>query len=353
MSSLDRSREVFIGPSVSIRHALSVIDESGLQIALVTDEEKRLKGVITDGDIRRGILDGVDLEAPVREVMNASPVTARPTDDRQDVLDVMRKRHIHQIPIIDSENRVVHIHVLDELIRPESRSNPVVIMAGGLGTRLRPLTKDRPKPLLEIGGKPILETILEGFIAHGFHRFYVAVNYKAKMIEDHFGDGSDWDVDIRYLHEEKRLGTAGPLSLLPDGLDETVFVMNGDLLTTLDFVQLLDFHRSCESTATMCVREYDMQVPYGVIETDGHRMTGLDEKPVTRYFVNAGIYVLEPETLKYVPENEFYDMTTLFEKLIDQNETATVFPVREYWQDVGQKEDFHRANGEYDEIFEG
>jgi dTDP-glucose pyrophosphorylase len=345
-------RQISVHPNQTIREALQVIDEGGVQIAIVADGKDRLRGVATDGDIRRGILDEIDLDAPVRSVMNEDPVTARPQEDRQSLIDRMRARRIHQIPLVDDNGRIVGIEVLDDLLEPETRPNPVVLMAGGLGTRLRPLTEDCPKPLLEVGDQPILETILEGFIAHGFHRFYFSVNYKSGMIEDYFGDGSDWGVDISYVHEDKRLGTAGPLSLLPERPEETMIVMNGDLLTKLNFAHLLDFHREHGAAATMCVREHETQVPYGVIETDDQYMEGIEEKPTERYFVNAGIYVLEPETLDHVPENEFFDMPDLFERIIEEGREATVFPVREYWQDVGRKEDFRRVNGEYEEIFD-
>ncbi len=345
-------KQISVRPDQTIRETLEVIDEGAVQIAIVVNEHDQLEGVATDGDIRRGILDDLDLDAPVASIMNEDPITARPQEDRQSLIDTMQARRIHQVPLVDYQGQVVGIEVLDDLLETEARPNPVVLMAGGLGTRLRPLTEDCPKPLLEVGDKPILETILEGFIAHGFHRFYLSVNYKAGMIEDYFGDGSDWGVDISYVHEEKRLGTAGPLSLLPERPEETMIVMNGDLLTKLDFAYLLDFHRKHEVAATMCVREHETQVPYGVIETDDEYMEGIVEKPTERYFVNAGIYVLEPETLEYVPKNEFFDMPDLFERLIEERREATVFPVREYWQDVGRKEDFQRVNGEYEEVFE-
>jgi dTDP-glucose pyrophosphorylase len=345
-------KKISVQPDQPLREALAAIDEGGVQIALVVDTQETLLGVVTDGDIRRGILDDIDLDAPVQTVMNEDPVTATPQEDRQSLIDRMQARRIHQIPLIDDGGHIVGVEVLDDLLKPEARPNPVVLMAGGLGTRLRPLTDDCPKPLLEVGEQPILETILEGFIAHGFHRFYLSVNYKAGMIENYFGDGSDWGVDISYVHEEQRLGTAGPLSLLPDRPDETMIVMNGDLLTKLNFAHLLDFHREHESKATMCVREHETQVPYGVVETNDQYMTGLEEKPTERYFVNAGIYALEPEALDLIPESEFYDMTELFEQLVDRERHVTVFPVREYWQDVGQKEDFRRVNGEYEEVFD-
>jgi dTDP-glucose pyrophosphorylase len=349
---MDDWKDVSVSPKQTIREALEVIDTGAIQVALVVDDNDQLEGVATDGDIRRSILQGVNLDAPVQSVMNENPITARPQQDRQSLIDRMKARRIHQIPLVNDDGRVVGIEVLDDLLQPERRSNSIIIMAGGLGTRLRPLTEDCPKPLLEVGDQPILETILEGFVTHGFHRFYLSVNYKSGMVEDYFGDGSDWGVDITYLHEEQRLGTAGPLSLLPEPPDEPLIVMNGDLLTKLNFAHLLDYHRDQNAIATMCVREHETQVPYGVIATEDQRMMGIEEKPTERYFVNAGIYVLEPETLGLVPEDEFFDMTELFEALLDREAEATVFPVREYWQDVGQKEDFRRVNGEYEEVFE-
>jgi NDP-sugar pyrophosphorylase family protein len=224
-------------------------------------------------------------------------------------------------------------------------------MAGGLVNRLRPLTDECPKPMLKVGNKPLLETIVENFIEYGFHRFYISVNYMADVVESYFGDGSRWGVDIEYLHEEHRLGTAGALSLLPETPTEAILVMNGDLLTKVNFKQLLDFHYGHQAQATMCVREYDFQVPYGVVKIDGQRITSIDEKPIQRFFVNAGIYVLEPEALDLISSNIFFDMTTLFEKLIELKKEPAVFPIREYWLDIGHLADYNRANGEYRDIF--
>ena len=344
-------KDIAIRRDASIRDGLEVIDTGGIQIALVVDENARLLGVVTDGDIRRGILQGVDLDASVTSVMNPDPVTAAPDETRSRLIETMKSRRIHQIPVVDAKGTVQAIKVLDELLEPEPRPNPVMLMAGGLGKRLRPLTNDCPKPLLEVGDQPILGTIIEGFKQHGFHRFYLSVNYKAGMIEEYFGDGSNWNAQIEYIREAKRLGTAGPLSLLPRQPEHPLIVMNGDLLTTLNFSQLMDFHEEQRADATMCVREYEVQVPYGVVETDDQRMTGLEEKPVHRHFVNAGIYVLNPDVLGHVPTDTFYDMPDLFETLVENDQKATVFPVREYWQDVGHKEDFRRANSEYDEVF--
>jgi NDP-sugar pyrophosphorylase family protein len=224
-------------------------------------------------------------------------------------------------------------------------------MAGGLGTRLRPLTEECPKPLIKVGGQPILQTVLEGFRAQGFHKFYISVNYKSEMIEQYFGDGRRWDASIEYLREEKRLGTAGPLSLLPETPESAVLVANGDLLTNLNFARLLSYHTEHRAMATMGVRQYSLQVPYGVIEIDGQCISHIQEKPTEKYFVNAGIYALEPDAVAQIPGKTFYDMPELFEDLIAAGEEVTAFPIQEYWQDIGQPDDLHRAQTDYQTVF--
>ncbi len=344
-------QQALVGPESTVREAIETIDAAGLQIAIVADEDGRLLGTVTDGDVRRAILRGTSLDAAVGEVMNENPTTAREHDDRETLLRLMRQRNLHQIPLLDATWRVVGLEVLDRLLQPTRRANAVVLMAGGLGSRLSPLTDSTPKPLLHVGAKPILETILEAFVEHGFGRFYLSVNYLAEQVEAHFGDGSQWGVEIEYLRERDRLGTAGALSLLPERPTGPLFVMNGDLLTRLNFTRLLDFHAEHAATATMCVREYEMQVPYGVIETRDHRILDIHEKPTERYLVNAGVYVLQPETIDLVPPGEFFDMPDLFKELIRQRQKTAAFPVREYWMDIGRVEDFDRANGQFDEVF--
>lgn len=224
-------------------------------------------------------------------------------------------------------------------------------MAGGLGRRLQPLTNECPKPLLKVGGKPILEIILENFVEQGFNRFHIAVNYKAEMIESYFGNGSRWGIDLSYLREHERMGTAGALSLLPGGLTQPLIVMNGDLLTRINFRQLLSFHAEHHAQATMCVRDYDFQIPYGVVKIEKHRLTGIEEKPVHHCFVSAGIYVLQPDVISLIPRNTFFDMPDLFAEMIRQQKETAVFPIREYWLDIGRMDDFERAVGEYERHF--
>jgi len=340
-----------IHPDTPIREAMRIIDSTAMQIALVIDEQSRLVGVITDGDIRRGLLGAISLDAPVKEIMNQNFTAVGLNASREEILKLMKLKVLRQIPVLDDQGQVVDLKLLVDLMQLAPRDNWVVLMGGGLGTRLRPLTDDCPKPLLKVGSKPVLETILENFIEYGFQKFYISVNYKAKMIENSFGDGSRWGVTIRYLREKKPLGTAGALGLLPERPSQPLIVMNGDVLSKVNIQHLLDFHQNHKASASMCVWEYRFQVPYGVVKTKEHRLIGIDEKPRHRFFVNAGVYVLEPEVLDFVSPNTFLDMPNLFERLIAQGYETIAFPIREYWVDIGQPADLERANGEYGEIF--
>jgi dTDP-glucose pyrophosphorylase len=344
-------KDIRISPTTSVRDTLRVIDAGSAQIALVTDDSGRLVGTVTDGDVRRGLLRNIGLDGEVMAVMNTTPTVARSQDSIDEILAVMKLKQLRHIPVVDPKGHLVGLEVLEELIQASDRPNWVVLMAGGFGTRLRPLTDDCPKPLLKVGNKPLLQTILENFIQYGFHRFFISVNYKAEMVKDHFADGSSWGVQIEYLHETERLGTAGSLSLLPSRPEHPLFVMNGDLLTKVNFQHMLDFHTDHSSEATMCVRDYEFQVPYGVVRIGQQEILAIEEKPIQRFFVNAGIYVLNPGVLDLIPGNDFFDMTTLLQHTIDAGKRTAVFPIREYWLDIGQMDDFRRANGDFGEQF--
>lgn len=344
-------KNVLVSPDTTIKDAIRIIDQGALKIALVVDEGNRLVGTVSDGDVRRGILRGGDLQDRVERIMNGNPLTAGRNDGREKILSQMRQKLIYQIPLVDDDGVLVGLEVIDNLLKAAKRDNWVVLMAGGLGSRLKQLTAETPKPLLKVGDKPILETILCNFIEHGFCRFFISVNYKSELIEEHFGDGSDWGVQIEYLREDKKLGTAGALGLLEQKPSSPVLVMNGDVLTKINFVQLLDFHAEHLSAATMCVREYDFQVPYGVVKLDQHRILSIEEKPIQRFFVNAGIYVLEPEVLGMIQHDSYLDMPSLFDQLVVQRKETAVFPIREYWLDIGRIDDFERAKVDYDKVF--
>lgn len=347
---MDNWKSTCVAPTASLEEAIRKIDESSLQIALVV-EGNRLKGTLTDGDIRRAILRGMPLGDPVERAMNPHPLTAFLGDDHEQVLERMRRAQIRHMPLLDSSDALVGMAVLDELLAPPERPNPVLLMAGGMGTRLAPLTEDCPKPMLRVGGRPILETILLNFITYGFRRFSIAVNYKADMIEEYFGNGSRWGVEIAYIRENERLGTAGALAFLPERPTLPIVVMNGDVLTRVNMNHLLDFHVAQQAKATMCILEYQYKVPFGVIRVDGQEILSIDEKPTQKCFVNAGIYVLEPDVIDLVPRNLKFDITTLFGKLLDNGWKSAVFPLREYWLDVGHHADFERAKLEFERVF--
>jgi len=343
-------QKALISSLVTIRETLQLIDDSSMQIAIIVDETNRLLGIVTDGDLRRGIIRGISLDEPVTAIMNSTPITAGINKKQKEILALMKQMQIRHIPILNHEGIIVGLQVLEHVLNhQQKKANWVFIMAGGLGLRLRPLTNDYPKPMLKVGNKPILEIIIENLIEYGFSRIYISVNYKAEMIKEYFGDGSRFGIEIRYIHEDKRLGTAGGLSLITDNLFEPVIVMNGDILTKLNFQQLLEFHNKVKPQITMCIRQYGFQVPYGVVKIDKNSLLDIEEKPLQQFFVNAGIYVLDPAALRLIPKDTYFDMTALVKKINDNK--VAVFPIREYWLDIGKIDDYERANGEYNDVF--
>ncbi len=345
-------KQIAISPSCKIIEVINVLENSHLQLALVVSEDEKLIGVVTDGDVRRGILKGIDLEQSVSEVMNTRPYTMLDSSTPSQILSVMKREQYRHMILVDENEKIVGVETLSDLLESELHDNAVIIMAGGFGSRLRPLTKKMPKPLLNVGGRPILETSIVNLVEQGFTKIFISINYKAEMISEYFGDGEKYGAEINYIHERKPLGTAGALSLIPNKLDKPFFVMNADILTNINFNRILEFHNEHQSSATMCVREYEHQIPYGVVDVDGHKFLSIIEKPQHNYFVNAGVYLLNPEVLTSVPKDTFLTMPDLFEDIHSTEQEVTVFPIREYWLDIGRIEDFTKANEEYDSIFE-
>lgn len=337
-------RKTLIKEDATLVDALQVIDSEALRVALVVDDDHCLLGVITDGDIRRAILQNMPLSTVVAEVMSRSPITAQECATKSQLSELMKSADVLAIPILRGQ-RVVGLEVFTPSPEQRKYKNPVFIMAGGFGTRLRPLTDSCPKPMLEIDGIPMLERVIQSFIKAGYEYFYISTHYMPELIQQHFGDGSRLSVTIQYVHESAPLGTGGALGLLPTDLpdDLPVIMMNGDILTNIDFTRLLEFHNQNSADATMCVREYDYQIPYGVITGNGNKVTGMVEKPTHRFFVNAGIYVLSPNLIRSVSRNEKIDMPTLLERRIAEHRTVLMFPVHEYWLDIGRMDDFKRA----------
>ena len=339
-------KDVAVAKNNKIREVIDIIDRSGAQIALVVNKNDELLGTVTDGDIRRGILKGIDLDSDVEKIFNKNPYTLSSTVEYNQAIQIMRDRYIKQIPIVDDNNRVVRLELLKDYFQKRFNPNYAVIMAGGLGKRLRPLTDACPKPMLKIGGKPILEIMLNSLLKHGFNKVYISLNYKADMIYDYFGNGSKMGMDIKYVQEKEKLGTAGALTLLPEKPTSPILVINGDLLTKINFMHMLDFHLKHQSKATMGVIQYDFQVPYGVVDLNNELITRIIEKPIQKFFINAGIYILEPEIIGLVPHKEQFDMTQLFDLCIEKNVKISAFPIREYWIDIGEPRDYKKASEE-------
>jgi len=344
-------RSAAIAPGATVRDAIAKLNERGGRIVLVVEND-RLRGTLTDGDVRRAILAGTALDAPVTAAMNAAPKTLRAPRTRAEALAELRRLEIRHLPLVDGEGRLVGLEAEDD--EPESlawRPNWVLIMAGGRGTRLFPLTEHTPKPMLEVGRRPLLETIIETLKTHRFRRFMLAVHYRAEIVQGHFGDGSAHGVDIRYLEEPEPLGTGGALAMMGGQVDAPVLVMNGDLLTNLSFDRLLAYHREKSAAVTMAVREYSSQVPFGVVQCEEHRVLGLEEKPTQRFIVNAGVYVVDPRVIP-PPGHGYLDMPTFITGLLTQGEEVAAFPIHEYWRDIGRVEDLALASHEYRQVFE-
>jgi dTDP-glucose pyrophosphorylase len=323
-------------------------------IRIIDAGQKRLIGVITDGDVRRAIMRGVDLASPALQIVNPKPkVCKRSATFEEIVRTLLSHNRITRLPVVDDHGFVVGLYRTEDLVaNPFNRDIPVVLMAGGLGTRLRPFTDTVPKPMIDVGGRPILEHIIRRFVSQGFKHFYISVNYLAHVIKDHFGDGDAFDAKITYIEETERLGTAGSLRLLPKDIKGPFMVMNGDLLTAANFAAIADYHLETGADATMCLREYTVQVPYGVVEQSDGRFIAIEEKPMHRHYINGGIYVLDSSILKLLPESGYFDMPSLFDNLMQKNPSAAaVFPLREYWCDIGQIADLERARKEIGRIY--
>lgn len=344
MTPEPRWAEKSLSPERPMREAIQMLERDADKICVIVDPEGRVIGTVTEGDIRRGLLKGAGIDTPVREIMNAEPAIAPLSTPREALERVRRGRNIVHIPLVDEGGRFAGLAGQRGSDISDVADFPVVLMAGGKGVRLRPLTQTTPKPMLKLGSRPILEMILAQLRDDGFRRIYLAVNYLAHVIEDHFGDGSAFGLDITYLREDKPAGTAGALSLVPPGQQRTLFVMNGDLLTSLSLRRVLAAHREAGCPLTVCARTHTQSVPFGVLYTDAKgRLTHVEEKPVQQFLVNAGIYALEPEVLARVPPERPLDMPELIQGLLDDGGGVNVFAMHETWLDIGRHADFQQA----------
>ncbi len=341
-----RLDEAIVPPGFALTEALSRLYKSRAGILLLCGEDRVLQGTLTDGDIRRAILRGASFDLPCEAVANKSPITAPEGVGSDQALHLMtrsRRMILNQLPLVDARGRVRGLLLKQDLLEsPEESPMSAVIMAGGYGVRLRPLTEDLPKPMLPMGGRPLMELTLTRLKEAGIRRISITTHYLAQKIVDHFGDGSDFGVRITYIPEEEPLGTAGALGLM-DPPPGPVLVINGDILTQVDFSAMLDFHQDHRAEMSVAVRQYDFKVPYGVLECEGHRVCALVEKPEYSFMVNAGIYILEPSVWGLMPERSRFNMTDLIEAMMNEDRSVVSFPILEYWMDVGQPGDYRRA----------
>jgi dTDP-glucose pyrophosphorylase len=337
-------RQAILSSNSSIQEAIRILDQTGIKIVLVTTEDNRLEGTISDGDIRRGLLKGLNLDSHVATIIHRNALVVPPGIGRETIMQLMVANKLQQIPVVDESRHIVGLHLWDEITAPPQRSNLMVVMAGGKGIRLRPFTESCPKPLVKVAGKPMLEHIIERARLEGFNHFVLAINYLGQMIEDHFGNGEQLGVSIEYLREEEPLGTAGALSLLDSLSDSPIVVTNADIITDIRYGELLDFHIHHEAAATMAVRMHEWQNPFGVVQTQGIDIAGFEEKPVMRNHINAGVYVVNPDALKNLTRNEHCDMPSLFEAIKIKGHRIVAYPMHEPWLDVGRPDDLRLAN---------
>ncbi len=343
-------RELYVTGETTVRDSIKIIDRSGrISMALLVDAGERLVATITDGDIRRGIMAGFGLDSPLRDILpikaglpNALPVTAAAGIDPAAQLRILRERSVRQLPLLDAEGRVADIVLLADLLPPKPQEMTAVIMAGGYGSRLKPLTDDVPKPMLPVGGRPLMERTVEKLRDAGIRRIVVTTHYLPEKIMEHFGDGHDFDVTLNYLREDHPLGTGGALALVPTP-EEPLLVINGDILTQVDFRAMLAYHQEHRADLTVAVRHYGIQVPYGVMECEGSLVKGVSEKPRLNFFVNAGIYLLDPGVFAFIGADRSFNMTDLIQWLLRAGKTVVSFPIIEYWLDIGQPEDYRKA----------
>jgi dTDP-glucose pyrophosphorylase len=338
--------KAFLPETSTLADAISSLDTSHLKIALVVSEDQVLLGSISDGDIRRGLLKGLNINSPILEIIHRNVLVVPPDMERELVLQLMVANKIQQIPVVNEQHRVVGLHLWDDITKPTTRANLMVIMAGGMGTRLRPHTEKCPKPLLPVAGRPMLEHIIDHAKREGFNNFVLAIHYLGHLIEEHFGNGERLGVQIDYLREESPMGTAGALSLLNPLPDAPFVVTNGDVITDIHYGELLDFHTRHAATATMAVRLHEWQHPFGVVQTQGVEIIGFEEKPIARSHINAGVYALDPSALSVLTADAHCDMPTLLERVQANGQRTVAYPMHEPWLDVGMPEDIIRANNQ-------
>jgi len=331
-----------ITPQATITQAIARLDKAGTGALLLCGEDRKLQGLLTDGDVRRAILNGTSLNVPCSSIASQKPLQAAPAISQKEALHLMNSHDVNHLPLVDGDGRITGFVLRKDLVTEKQLELSAVIMAGGYGTRLRPLTEHVPKPMLPLGDRPLLELTIEQLRKAGIRRVNVTTHYLADHIVDHFGNGQSFGVDLNFFTEDHPLGTAGGLKLI-DKTDEPMLVLNGDILTDVSYKDFLTYHRSHRADVTVAVRRYEMQVPYGVVECDGPSVRGLKEKPDVSFLVNAGMYLIEPVVFGYIPDGKRFDMPDLIQRLLDEGRSVVSYPILEYWLDIGKLSDYQRA----------
>lgn len=343
-------KNVLIHSDCIIKEVLEKLNTGAKGIVLVVDDENKLIGTITDGDVRRAILKGASIDEKINGIVHKNPVYVEEGADKEKIKDIFIRRAVKQIPIVDKERVIVDLISINDILIPEGKEYPVVIMAGGLGTRLKDLTKEVPKPMLKVGQDPILHHIINNFKQYGYNKILITVNYKAKIIENYFQDGYAYGVKISYIRERERLGTAGGIMLAEEYLNKPFFVMNGDIFTNLNVDNMMNYHLDNEFDLTIAVRKYSNRIPYGVITTNGNMVRSIIEKPETECLINGGIYCLNPKIVKLIPKGKYYEITDLINSCIEQGLKVGYYEIKEYWMDIGKLDDYYKVNDDIREI---
>lgn len=340
-----------IKENATIKETMKLINENVIGAAIVVEDGFKVKGLITDGDIRRALINGKNINESIKGIYNKNYKYVSKFESKKRAKEIMLKYKIRHLPVLNEEGVLTDLYFLDDLISYKEKDNYVFILAGGLGTRLKPLTEKTPKPMLNVGDKPILQTIIEQFKEYGFKNFIISLNYKGDVIEDYFKDGKQFDVNIDYVWETKKLGTAGSIKLAKEKLSKPFIVINGDILTGIDFDDFLNEHMENNNDITVGSRNYEMTIPYGVISTNGMSIKSIEEKPTYSFYISSGVYALNPNVIDYIPDNVLYNMTDLIKDVTQDNLKAGIYHIKEYWVDIGQITDYKKANDDVNKYF--
>lgn len=356
MTKTNPNADLFASPDSPLEEVLRVMTRGGQKIVLIIDDEKRLCGIVTDYDIRVTILERTPMDTPAKAFMNRSPMTVTASATEHEILASMQQTGHKVVPTVDGDGRFVSLHYIEEFARfidPDTDRSAAVVMAGGLGERLRPMTNETPKPMLQVGGRPILFTLLDQLLVEEFDPIYVSVNYKSDVVVKAINDVPRYKNRVQFIYEKQRMGTAGSLSLLPQKPPGAFVVINGDLLTSVSLQEMVSFHKLDDNRITVALKKEEYKVPYGVAELEGTRITGMQEKPAYSFFINTGAYILEPDVIDILTPGEPCDMTDLIDIVLGQNERVGSFPVHEYWLDIGTPAQLEKAQEDYPNIFSG